>query len=142
MSSVIVRFKGELGEAIELSIPDLPAGEKFDRWGKAIARIKSNGFNLSNEFGIEYSDIQHFLGQLIKVRPNKSIDWETMEGDVKLEFKASALGNIDMLAVFSSSKSFCRSATFRMPITIQQVELAISQLERILLPKDKNYEGR
>lgn len=141
MSSIILKFTGELSEVIELDIPVLPDGKKFERWGQATARIKSHSVTLESNFGIEHADVQHLLSQLIQVRPNEKIEWETMEGNLRLELKTSALGNVELSVVISSSKSFCRSAIFRMHVTTQQVELAISQLEAFLLPRDKKLSG-
>lgn len=141
MSSVTLKFTGELGEVIEMVIPELPAGEKFERWGQAIVQVQSENASLKSDFGIEHSDVQHLLAQLIKVSPSKTVEWETMEGNVGLEFKTSALGNVELSAVVSSSKTFCRSATFRMPVTIQQVEKVISQLEKSLSPEYKKLCG-
>lgn len=141
MSLIDLKFKGELGEEIKLSIPNLPGGEQFERWGQTIVRVNSHNSALESEFGIEYSDLQHLLGQLTLVRPREKIEWETMEGNIKLEFNMSALGNIELSMILNDSKSFCRSAIFRMNITIQQVELAISRLKSLLSLKDKNPDS-
>ncbi len=141
MGNITLKFSGELGEVIKLVIPELPAGEKFERWGKATVEVQSESVSLKSAFGIEHSDILHLLAQLIKISPDKTVEWETMEGNVRLELKTSALGNVALSAVISSSKTFCRSATFRMPVTLQQVELAISQLEKFLSPESKKLCG-